>query len=181
MLDPKTGYAHILYRHPVFHAHLWCGAAFFLLGPLQLQGTKLLGSTGHRRLGYALVMCYLGALSALFRTAKVPYAARDPSLPAFFILGSIISITYLGLAIRAVRAGDVETHRRLMLRAFWGSLVPIIGNRVVIASIYPYLFTHKTFTESLIATNGWALDGATQLTLTLMFAAEDNARRSASA
>ena len=169
MLDPVTGYVDILYRHPIFHTHVWLGFLWFLLGPLQLLGPRLLGADRHRQLGIALLTAFTLTLLVHQRSFSVPYRSRDPSLPAFFSAASIFTLINIVCAIVAIRRGDVEQHRRHMMRAWLGTFMPIVGARVVVSTIFPRFLKAADFHESLIPTTGWTLYSATQLALTLYF------------
>ncbi|GLI26869.1 hypothetical protein ARHIZOSPH14_11110 [Agromyces rhizosphaerae] len=100
------------------YAHIVPGVLYLLLAPFQLSARfRDRHRLAHRRMGR--VALALGVVSGVFGLAfGVPFAFGGPweSLAAA-VFGAWFLVALL-LAYRAIRRGDVRTHRRFMIRAF---------------------------------------------------------------
>lgn len=151
---------------------------WFLLGPVQLLGPSRIGIALHRNLGRVLLVLLGLTMLVHQRTLVVPFRARDPALPGFFLSAGVFTLINIALALRAISTGDVELHKQYMTRAWAGTFVPIVFARSVVALILPRFINHIEFKESIIPTILWILYSLTQFLLTLYF--ERNPSRVAS-
>lgn len=106
-------------EHPrVSHLHIGLGLVYLLGAPLQLgHRVRTKHYTLHRRLGRILVSAgLLTGVFALVFGLQHPYGGAGQAA-ATGVFGTWF-VACLTLAFRAIRRGDVVSHRRWMIRAF---------------------------------------------------------------
>jgi uncharacterized membrane protein len=105
--------------HPwLAYLHMTPGILYVLGAPLQLsERFRTKHYTAHRRLGRLLVTAALlsGSLALVFGL-RFPWGGT-PEAFAAAVFGSWF-LACLLIAVRAIRRGEVSTHRRWMIRAF---------------------------------------------------------------
>lgn len=105
--------------HPwLAYVHMTPGVLYLLGAPLQLsERFRTKHYTAHRRLGRVLVTAALISISlALIFGLRFPWGGTPEAL-ATAVFGCWF-LACLLLAVRAIRRGEVPTHRRWMIRAF---------------------------------------------------------------
>ncbi len=108
--------------------HLMPGLVFFVLGPLQFSAKK---GRWHRVRGYAFivsgVVTSIGMGMLVFALPAHGGVLTQVSTVAI----GIAVVGCFGLAIRAIRRWDIETHRAMMMRA-WGLGLTVASARWII-------------------------------------------------
>lgn len=102
---------------PFFYAHLTGGGLALLLSPVQLSA-RVRGRVPrlHRVVGRVVLACIVAAgVAALVVAPRNPAGAIGT---AGFGALAVLWIAFAVLGFRAIRRGDVATHRRWMLRTF---------------------------------------------------------------
>ena len=105
--------------HPwLTYLHMTLGASYLLGAPLQLsERFRTRHYTFHRRLGRVLVPTALISVAlAIVIGVQFPWGGT-PEAIATVIFSCWFAVCLLA-AVRAIRRGDVATHRRWMIRAF---------------------------------------------------------------
>lgn len=104
--------------HAVGHAHIAAGIVYLLCAMLQLSRPfRTRHYAAHRRVGrVALVSGLLAGVLAI--TVGIQMAFGGPVESAAAVVFGIYFLFALVTAFRAIRRGDVATHRRWMIRAF---------------------------------------------------------------
>ncbi len=100
-----------------FYAHIGAGGLALLLSPLQfLPGLRVRAPRLHRVVGRVVLgSIAVGGVSGL---VLAPLNLAGPVGTAGFGLLAVLWVAFAATALRAVRRGDVATHRRWMVRAF---------------------------------------------------------------
>lgn len=102
--------------------HIVTVTVYSLLGAFQFSaGLRRRHPGWHRRAGRVLVVAGLGsAVSGIWMTMSYDLPPTDDGivLDAMRILVGVVMIVGLVLAVRAIRRGDVPTHRAWMMRAY---------------------------------------------------------------
>ncbi len=102
----------------IAYLHIVPGTVYLLGAPFQLSSRiRRRHLSWHRRLGKVLVPA--GLITAVFAIVVglvMPFGLLAEA-SATIVFGSYFLLA-LGLAYRAVRSGDIRTHRRWMIRAF---------------------------------------------------------------
>jgi uncharacterized membrane protein len=102
----------------IAYLHIVPGTVYLLGAPFQLSSRmRRRHLSWHRRLGRVLIPA--GLITAVFAIVVglvMPFGLLAEA-SATIVFGSYFLLA-LGLAYRAVRSGDIRTHRRWMIRAF---------------------------------------------------------------
>jgi uncharacterized membrane protein len=102
----------------IAYLHIVPGTVYLLGAPFQLSSRmRRRHLSWHRRLGRVLIPA--GLITAVFAIVVglvMPFGLLAEA-SATIVFGSFFLLA-LGLAYRAVRSGDIRTHRRWMIRAF---------------------------------------------------------------
>lgn len=119
-VPPEGDFSRRYALNPVLaYLHILPGLVYLLGAPLQVsRRVRTLHLALHRRLGRWVVLP-AGVVTGVFAIAVgvvMPFG-RIAEASATVVFGTWF-LTALFLAFRAVRAGDIVTHRRWMLRAF---------------------------------------------------------------
>ncbi len=139
--------------------HIVCAATYALLGALQFSaGIRRRWPQWHRSAGRVLVGAGLGvALSALWLTLF--FAPQEDSGTLLFVLrlafGSAL-VASLGLGFRAIRRGDVPTHRAWMTRAY--AIALAAGTQVFTQGLGEVIFGHSAVALDASRGAAWAIN-----------------------
>lgn len=102
--------------------HIVTVTIYCLVGAFQFSpGVRRAHPTWHRRAGRVLVIAGLGsAISGIWMTLSYDLPPTDDGivLDSMRLLVGVVMIVGLVLALRAIRRGDVPTHRAWMMRAY---------------------------------------------------------------
>ena len=102
---------------PIVIFHAFAAIAAFLLGIVQLAGTK--GTTLHRVIGWGWVLLLMSVAAGSFWIQSLRQFG-----PFSWIHGlSIFTLVMLPLAVVRARRHDVAAHKRIMIGIFLGALV----------------------------------------------------------
>jgi uncharacterized membrane protein len=100
-----------------FYLHIACGGLALLLSPVQfLARLRARAPRVHRAVGrVALVAIGIAGLAGL---VLAPVSLAGPVGTVGFGLLAVLWLTFATTAFRAIRRGDVDSHRRWMVRTF---------------------------------------------------------------
>ena len=139
--------------------HISCAATYALLGALQFSAViRRRWPRWHRTSGRVLVVAGLGvALSALWLTLF--FAPQEDSGVLLFALRLVFGsalVASLGLGFRAIRQGDVPTHRAWMTRAY--AIALAAGTQVFTEGLGGALLGHSAFALDASRGAAWAIN-----------------------
>jgi uncharacterized membrane protein len=139
--------------------HIVCAATYALLGALQFSaGIRRRWPRWHRTTGRVVVGAGLGvALSALWLTMF--FAPQEDSGVVLFVLRLVFGsalVASLGLGFRAIRQGDVPSHRAWMTRAY--AIALAAGTQVFTQGLGETLFGHIPVALDASRGAAWALN-----------------------
>jgi uncharacterized membrane protein len=125
----------LLHAKPAIQFHAYAAMAAFVLGVVQLAGSK--GTTPHRLIGAVWVALMLVVSVSAFFVHEI--RMWGPWSPIHLL--AIFTLVTLPLAVWYAHTHRVESHRRTMLALFFGALVvagifTFVPGRIMHAAVF---------------------------------------------